>query len=370
MNRFGLALFASVATTAVISTTLSLMVFTKLLLPEYVTAYAAALEKDHSRSGGIVMTHNDAPGEDADITQDFSLVSDRVTPSVVNIQAYNGVMDGAGGSGVVVSTDGYVVTNYHVVEGADDIEVTFHNKRVLKAQLVGVDPSTDLALLRVRATNLRPIVFSNSDEVQVGQWVLAIGNPFNLASTVTAGIVSAKARNINILRGSYSIESFIQTDAAVNPGNSGGALVNAEGGLVGINTAIMSEGGTFEGYSFAIPSNLVKKVIADLREFGQVKRALLGVNISDVTDVVASDLRLPEIAGVVIRGVNPGSSAAEAGLREGDVITRINGIQTNSVPELQEQVARFRPGDVISLEYIRNGQTFVSENVQLKSLTD
>lgn len=299
---------------------------------------------------------------------DFVAVSERVTGSVVNIQVFDGISPLGGGSGVVLTTDGYIATNYHVIEGASRIQVTLNDKRELAARIIGSDPTTDLALLKVRATGLRPVSFADSDRVRIGEWALAIGNPFNLTSTVTAGIISAKARSINILPGTYSIESFIQTDAAVNPGNSGGALVNDRGELIGINSAIMSERGSYEGYSFAIPSNLVSKVMSDLKDYGKVQRALLGVNIAEVNEFVARDLNLPIIAGVLVRSVTPGGSAEEAGLKAGDVILKVNGIDTNSVPELQEQVARFRPGDAITLEFVREGQQYTKENIRLQGL--
>ena len=300
---------------------------------------------------------------------DFVATSKLVTAAVVNINTLSA--SGyriSSGSGVIISSDGYIITNHHVVEDGSSFEVTLYNKRKLEAHLIGSDATTDLALLKVEANNFRSLAYGDSDKVEVGQWVMAVGNPFNLSSTVTAGIVSAKARNINILRGSYAIESFIQTDAVVNPGNSGGALVNEQGELIGINTAIISESGGYEGYSFAIPANLVRKVIRDIREFGEVQRAVLGVGISEVTDEIAADNALPVVAGVYITNVSRESSAAEAGLRSGDVIISINGIKTNSVPELQEQVALFRPGDRISLEFYREGQKYRRDNVTLKSL--
>ena len=300
---------------------------------------------------------------------DFVSVSRRATNSVVNITTLSPTgYKVASGSGVVVTTDGYIVTNQHVVEDGSTFEVTLSDKRKLYARLIGTDPTTDLALLWVNSRDLTPLTYGNSDYVDVGQWVLAVGNPFSLTSTVTAGIVSAKARNINILKDAYSIESFIQTDAVVNPGNSGGALVNSRGELIGINTAIISESGGYEGYSFAIPSNLVRKVIDDIREFGEVKRAVLGVGIGEIDDDLATTLKLPGVNGVRITSVTPGSSAAEAGLRKEDVIVSINGNHTNSIPELQEQVALFRPGDRIYLEYYRNGQRFRKENVLLKGI--
>ncbi|MCB0705379.1 MAG: trypsin-like peptidase domain-containing protein [Saprospiraceae bacterium] len=300
--------------------------------------------------------------------EDFVEVSHRVTPGVVNITAFTGSYQASGGSGVIISPDGFIITNNHVVEGASNFEVTLFDRRAVPAELIGTDPTTDLALIKVDLDHLTPIPFGNSDAMDVGEWVLAIGNPFNLASTVTAGIISAKGRNINILESRYSIESFIQTDAVVNPGNSGGALVNTRGELIGINTAIMSEGGGYEGYSFAIPSNLVSKVITDLKEFGDVQRALLGVSIQEITNDMASQLDLPEVAGVLITTINQGGSAAQAGLKSGDVIIRLNGIRTNSVPELQEQVARFRPGDLVRIDFIRDGQAYAFENVQLQGM--
>lgn len=300
---------------------------------------------------------------------DFSDVAKRVTDPVVSITTYGTTgYRVSSGSGVTVSTDGFIMTNYHVVEEGQTFEVVLADNRTLPARLVGYDKNTDLALLHVNERNLPTMYFGNSDAVEVGAWVLAVGNPFDLNSTVTAGIVSAKARNINILRNTYSIESFIQTDAVVNPGNSGGALVNTRGELVGINTAIISESGGYEGYSFAIPSNLVKKVFTDLRDFGEVKRAILGVSISEVNARIAADLALPSVGGIYITNVNRGSGAYEAGLRAGDVIVKINEASVLSVPELQEQVALFRPGDRISLEYYRRGRKYRTDNVPLKSI--
>lgn len=302
---------------------------------------------------------------------DFTATSRAVTDAVVNITAFS-AMDYplSNGSGVVFSRDGYIITNHHVVESGDRLEVTLSNKRRLKARVIGSDPSTDIALIKVDGQNMRTIQFGNSDDIQVGEWVLAVGNPFNLTSTVTAGIVSAKGRNLDIIEGSYSIESFIQTDAVVNPGNSGGALVNVRAELVGINTAIISKSGGYEGYSFAVPSNLVRKVVRDLLEFGEVRRAILGVGILELNDEVASDLKLPSVEGVYISGITPGSSADRAGLQEGDVIIAVNGNRIGSVPELQEQVARFRPGDRISLDYFRKGQQYRKENILLQGLNN
>jgi Do/DeqQ family serine protease len=260
------------------------------------------------------------------------------------------------GSGVIIAANGYIVTNNHVIDKASKITVVLDDKRKYDAELVGADPSTDLAVLKVKADNLPFIKYGNSDEVKVGQWVLAVGNPFNLNSTVTAGIVSAKGRSIGILARSQDnmgIESFIQTDAVVNPGNSGGALVNTNGDLVGINSAISSHTGSFEGYAFAVPSSIVSKVVDDLLKYKVVQRALLGVRIQEVDARLASEKKLNTLNGVYVQGLTPGSSAAAAGLKMGDIITDINGITVNTSAQLQEQVSRFRPGDKIKVGYLR-----------------
>jgi serine protease Do len=253
------------------------------------------------------------------------------------------------GSGVILSEDGYIVTNNHVIDGADDIQVVLNDNRQFEAKLVGTDPTTDLAVLKIEAENLIHLKFGNSDALKLGEWVLAVGNPFNLTSTVTAGIVSAKSRNIGINRVEMGIEAFIQTDAAVNPGNSGGALVNMNGDLVGINTAIASRTGSYSGYSFAVPASIVEKVYTDLKEHGQVQRALLGVNIGDVTAEVAEKYDLDKIEGVFIAKVNENSAAEEAGIEEEDVILSIDGINVNSTAQLQEQVSKHRPGDKVKV---------------------
>lgn len=259
------------------------------------------------------------------------------------------------GSGVIISEDGYIVTNNHVIDQANKIEIVLDDKRRYEATLVGTDPTTDLAVLKIKEDDLPAIKYGDSDELQIGEWVLAVGNPFDLTSTVTAGIVSAKARSINILRGknNLAIESFIQTDAAVNPGNSGGALVNTKGELVGINTAIATPTGTFAGYSFAVPTTLVKKVVNDLIEFGQVQRALLGISITDVTAELADEKGIIAGQGVYIAGVREGAAASDGDLKEGDVITKINGVAINSSSELQEVVGRYRPGDEVTVSYKR-----------------
>ena len=260
------------------------------------------------------------------------------------------------GSGVILSQDGYIVTNNHVVEKASSIEVTLNDKRTFQAEIVGIDPSTDIALLKIDADDLIPIPFGNSDQLKIGEWVLAVGNPFNLTSTVTAGIVSAKARNINILTADLKIESFIQTDAAVNPGNSGGALVNINGELVGINTAIASQTGSFTGYSFSIPVSIVSKVVADLKEFGVVQRAVLGVQMRDIDAEFAKEKKLPTLEGVYVANVFDKGAAKMAGIKEGDIITAIDEVKVKSMAEMQEQVGRYSPGDIIRITALRNGK--------------
>ncbi len=262
------------------------------------------------------------------------------------------------GSGVIISPDGYIVTNNHVIEKSEKIEVVLHDQQSYEAKLIGRDPTTDIAILKVEPKEaLSFIEFANSDFVQLGEWVLAVGNPYNLTSTVTAGIVSAKGRSIGMgQRSRMSIESFIQTDAAVNPGNSGGALVNVEGKLIGINTAIQSRTGSYVGYSFAIPSNMVKKVVADLKEFGEVQRAYLGVNIAPVTADLAKDYNLDKVEGVYIVDILPEGAAIEAGLQAGDVILKVNNHKINTTAELQEQISNFRPGDSVNLQIKRKGK--------------
>jgi len=261
----------------------------------------------------------------------------------------------ASGSGVIISTDGYIVTNNHVVSGSDNIQVVLNDKRTFTATVVGTDPSTDLALLKIDAKDLSTVVFGNSDDLKIGEWVLAVGNPFNLTSTVTAGIVSAKARNINIIESDMRVESFIQTDAAINPGNSGGALVNVKGELVGINTAIASRTGTYAGYGFAIPVSIVSKVVADLKEYGAVQRAVIGVKIQDIDNDLAKEKNLKTLEGAYVNDVTDRSAAMDAGIKVGDVITKVNDVSVKSVSELQEQISRFRPGDKVNITYNRDG---------------
>ncbi len=299
---------------------------------------------------------------------DFIDAANKSRDAVVFIKAlkeyddpsYNNSFHAASGSGVIISEDGYIVTNNHVVDDAREVEVLLNDNKEFSAEVIGVDPSTDLALLKINQSSLPFLIFGNSDSLSVGEWVMAVGNPFRLQSTVTAGIVSAKARNINILE-NYGIESFIQTDAAVNPGNSGGALVNTRGELVGINAAIMTYSGKYEGFSFAIPSNLARKVITDLMEFGSVQRGWLGVTINDVNNDIAKDLKIKDVEGVYIDGITASGGADEAGLTKGDVMIEVNGIKTSSMPEFMEQIARYRPGDKVIIKYIRNNNTDLAE---------
>ncbi len=275
----------------------------------------------------------------------------------------------ASGSGVIISEDGYIATNNHVIEDADEVEVTLFDNRTFRAKVIGKDVTTDLALLKITGESLPHLNFGSSDEINVGEWVLAVGNPMDLNSTVTAGIVSAKGRNINLLRADseYAIESFIQTDAAVNKGNSGGALVNMNGELIGINTAIASRTGYYAGYSFAIPASIVRKVMEDLLTFGEVRRGILGVQIQSVNFDLAERNKLTVLKGAYVSEVNKSSGAEEAGIRRGDVIVSVNNIPVINSSELQEQVSRYRPGDNIQIQVIR-GQDTRELTVALKPL--
>ncbi|WP_317039448.1 trypsin-like peptidase domain-containing protein [Thermoflexibacter ruber] len=301
----------------------------------------------------------------------FVLAADKVTPAVVHIRTYykhadydwfRERSDGdfsrfASGSGVIISEDGYILTNHHVIDESDKFDVILNDKRSYQGTIIGTDPTTDLALIKIQAKNLPTIEFGNSDNLKIGEWVLAVGNPFDLTSTVTAGIISAKARNINILRSrdGLQIESFIQTDAAVNPGNSGGALVNLKGELIGINTAIATKTGGYAGYSFAVPVTLAKKVAEDLLRYGEVQRGLLGVNIRDIDASLANQYGIKNIKGVFVVNVNPKSAADEAGMEIGDIITKVEDVEVNTVAALQEIVARHRPGERIAVVFERGG---------------
>ncbi|MGB3619204.1 MAG: Do family serine endopeptidase, partial [Catalinimonas sp.] len=285
----------------------------------------------------------------------------------------------ASGSGVIIdAAEGFIVTNNHVVANADQLEVTLSDQRTYAAKLIGTDPTTDLAVIQIEGDALAALNFASSDDVRVGEWVLAVGNPFNLESTVTAGIVSAKGRGIGILardnydqatRTNNAVESFIQTDAAVNPGNSGGALVNLRGELIGINTAISSPTGSYTGYSFAVPSLLVRKIAGDLIEYGAVQRGLLGVTIQNVNGRFADEKGLAVTQGVYVNGFSASSGAADAGLEAGDVIVAVDGQVVNASSELQERISRRRPGDRVQITVNRDGRER-DYAVELRSMTD
>jgi Do/DeqQ family serine protease len=260
------------------------------------------------------------------------------------------------GSGVIIDAKGHIVTNNHVINNADEVEVSLTDGRTFKAKVIGTDPSTDLAVIKISADNLPYLKFFNSDNVKVGEWVLAVGNPFNLNSTVTAGIVSAKARNINIVREKFAVEAFIQTDAAINPGNSGGALVNLNGDLIGINTAIASPTGAYSGYGFAVPANIVAKVVDDLLQYGIVQRGFLGVQLQNVDGNLAKEKDLNVTAGAFISKVNENSAAERAGIKDNDVIIAIDGKKVGSVSEVQEIISRKRPGDEVQVKVNRGGK--------------
>ena len=260
------------------------------------------------------------------------------------------------GSGVIYTSDGYIVTNNHVIENADEIEVIYE-KRNYKAELIGADPSTDLAILKIDATNLPNIKIGSSRDLEIGEWVLAVGNPFNLTSTVTAGIVSAKGRQLNILRTNFPIESFIQTDAAINPGNSGGALVNTKGELVGINTAIISRTGDYSGYGFAVPVDIVSKIVKDLIKYGEVQKAFTGAEVSDIDQQLGEELKLKNWDGVLVQTIQDGGAADKGGLKKGDIIVRINDQPIKTKGEYEEMISYFSPGDMLDVYYKRGDQT-------------
>jgi serine protease Do len=298
----------------------------------------------------------------------FITAAKMVTPGVVHIKTARG-----SGSGVIISEDGYIATNNHVVENASELQVILPDRREFSAELVGRDPNTDLALLKIKSSGLTFVKYGNSDAIEVGEWVLAVGYPYSLNTTATAGIISAKGRNLGIINNAgqgpvdqpeSTIESFIQTDAAINPGNSGGALVNSDGHLIGINTAIASLTGSYAGYAFAIPVNLAKKILDDFKKFGTVKRGVLGVNFpapsSEDEFFKQQGIKPGSVNGVFITDIQEGSAAAAAGLKEGDIIQRIDGIQLYSSSEFSERIARHRPGDKIELTYLRNGLTKTS----------
>lgn len=319
----------------------------------------------------------------------FKKVAERVTPTVVYIETLvnlsksdipddqyhkkdNGFWDQifprraqTVGSGILISSDGYILTNNHVIDGAieGEIEVVLNDKRTFRGRIVGTDPTTDLAVIKIDAKNLPAITIGNSNKVDVGEWVLAIGNPFRLRSTVTAGIVSALSRNVQIIHDQMRVESFIQTDAAINKGNSGGALVNTSGELIGVNTAIASQSGNYQGYGFAIPSNLASKVAQDIIQYGEVHRALLGVTIVSVNATLADDLDMDKIEGVEVTAVSPGGAADQSGVQPKDVILSVNGVKVNESNQLQEKIAVLSPGEKVTLQILRNGKMLTKKVV-------
>ena len=264
------------------------------------------------------------------------------------------------GSGVIITEDGYIITNNHVIDRSDKVMVTLNDKREFEAKVIGTDPDTDIALLKIDANGLQPIEYGNSDDVVLGEWVLAVGNPYNLTSTVTAGIISAKARQLG---GKMNLESFLQTDAAVNPGNSGGALVNAKGELIGINTAIQSPTGSYSGYSFAVPVNVARKVVSDLKEYGKVQRAMIGIKMQELTPALAKEYKLKEQSGIYVAEVIPGGAAEKAGVKVGDVILQLNGYEAKTFAQLQEQLAQYTPGNTVQMTLSRDGIEKVADVV-------
>jgi len=321
-----------------------------------------------------IPTNYESKGVSAAENTDFTIIAEKAIHAVVHVKSIssansrsNSLMeffygDTGGserqvvgsGSGVIISSDGYIITNNHVIKGARKLEVTLNNKESYEAEVVGMDESTDIALLKIQKDELPYMPFGDSDHLSVGEWVLAVGNPFNLTSTVTAGIVSAKARDINIMNNNKRIESFIQTDAAVNPGNSGGALVNTRGNLIGINTAISSQTGSYIGYSFAVPSNIAKKVIEDILEFGNVQRAYLGINYEELNSVKASEFGVESTEGVLITRVLDQGAAKEAGLITNDIIVKMDNVKIANFSDLQGYLGSKRPGDEVEVTILRN----------------
>ncbi len=361
-------------------------------------------EKTDTTNSHIHLTNTAAVKSSEKFPFDFSIAAELASPSVVLIQAnvsdalanqqqqkrmeqspfgrffdffgddmdmmmpfsFNQIPPPGTGSGVVISTDGYIVTNNHVVDQYDEINVSLKNGETFKAKVVGTDPGTDLAVLKIDAKGLPILKLADSDEAKVGEWVLAIGNPYaELRSTVTAGIISAKGRDINILKGERNIEEFIQTDAAINPGNSGGALVNADGELLGINTAIYSRTGSYVGYSFAIPANLMSTIVEDIIANGDIERASLGVNVTEINADIALELDLPVTEGLIVRKVSERSSAQYAGLLPDDIIIGVDGKKIQSFDDLKDKMDRSRVGDEIVLKIMRDGE-LKSVNVRLK----
>lgn len=273
-----------------------------------------------------------------------------------NLQGRDVPMTMGYGSGVIISGDGYIITNNHVIKDADKLIVVLNDKKEYEAKLIGQDPNTDIALLKIEGKEFPYVEYGDSDDVALGEWVLAVGNPYNLTSTVTAGIISAKARNLGMNRGQMSLESFLQTDAAINPGNSGGALVNAKGELIGINTLIQSPTGAYSGYAFAIPVNIARKVVNDLKDYGKVQRGVLGIRMGELTPVLADELGLKENSGIYVGEVINGGAAQKAGMKKGDVIQAINGQEIKTTPEFYEQLGKYHPGSLIQMKVKRDGE--------------
>lgn len=341
-------------------------------------AYKLFIEKDFERNSIVTQAQN-SYGRNVGLSSeavDFTDAADKAVHSVVHVKnvsvrtVYNPIAEffygsrgGAQqqeqigtGSGVIISADGYIVTNNHVIKDANELEVTLNNKKVYKAKLIGTDSKMDIALLKIDADEKLPFTaFADSDQIKVGEWVLAVGNPYNLNSTVTAGIVSAKARNLD----NKGIQSFIQTDAAVNPGNSGGALVNTRGELIGINTMISSPTGSYTGYSFAVPSNITRKIIEDLMEFGNVQRGILGVEVQELNGISSKELGVKQTEGVYVKRIDKNSGAEKAGLSKGDVIVKLDNQSINSFSELSGFINTKRPNDKVNVTYMRNGKTQV-----------
>jgi len=346
--------------------------------------YKLFIEKGADRNSIVTQANN--MGRSVGLsseTVDFVDAADKAVHSVVHVKnvsvrtVYNPIMEFfygsrggqqqeqvGTGSGVIISEDGYIVTNNHVIKDASELEVTLNNKKVYKAKLVGTDSKMDIALLKIDADEKLPFSsFADSDNVKVGEWVLAVGNPYNLTSTVTAGIVSAKARNID----TKGIQSFIQTDAAVNPGNSGGALVNTKGELIGINTMISSPTGSYAGYSFAVPSNITRKIIEDIMEFGNVQRGILGVEITELNGTVSKELGVQQTEGVYVKKVNKNSGAEKAGIIKGDIIVKLDNSTVSSFSELSGYINTKRPNDKVNVTLIRNGNTKMVPVVLVKN---
>ncbi len=356
----------------------SLFLVSLLSVATTIGAYKLFVEKDFERKSIVTQAEN-SYGRNVGLSSeaiDFTDAADKAVHTVVHVKnvsvrtVYNPIAEffygsrgGAQqqeqigtGSGVIISPDGYIVTNNHVIKDASELEVTLNNKKVYKAKLVGTDSKMDIALLKIDADEKLPFTaFADSDQIKVGEWVLAVGNPYNLTSTVTAGIVSAKARNLD----NKGIQSFIQTDAAVNPGNSGGALVNTRGELIGINTMISSPTGSYTGYSFAVPSNITRKIVEDLMEFGNVQRGILGVEVTELNGISSKELGVKQTEGVYVKRVEKNSGAEKAGIGKGDIIIKLDNQSINSFPELSAFINTKRPNDKVNVTYIRNGKTMV-----------